>query len=67
MVLSVGQLRMQPVWDDETEHFMPQQQVTMVLGSDHRVVKRRPGRAILADRGSRGGDGLEWRVVNKAR
>ena len=38
MVLSVGQLRMQPVWDDETEHFMPQQQVTMVLGSDHRVV-----------------------------
>ena len=38
MVLSVGRLSVQPSWDAQTQTFVPEEQVTVTLGSDHRVV-----------------------------
>ena len=38
MVLSVGRLSVQPAWDAQTQTFVPEEQVTVTLGSDHRVV-----------------------------
>ena len=38
MVLSVGRLSVQPSWDAQTQTFVPEEQVTVTLGSDHLVV-----------------------------
>ena len=38
MVLSVGRLTIQPSWDVVTQHFISEEQVTVTLGSDHRLI-----------------------------
>ncbi len=48
MVLSVGRVQTVPVWHEASASFVPQQRVTVVLGSDHRVVNGAQAAQFLA-------------------
>jgi len=38
MVLSVGKVRVAPIWDEASASFKPEQRLMLTLGCDHRVV-----------------------------
>jgi pyruvate dehydrogenase E2 component (dihydrolipoamide acetyltransferase) len=48
MVLSVGRVHTVPVWHEASASFVPEQRVTVVLGSDHRVVNGAQAAQFLA-------------------